>query len=640
MTTPTIGRLADKLAQSIHEDLASPLFRARERLRVFQGLRVTPTVTVDPEDGSMSFSFAAAAAPADIIATIERLLELPGQLAGDRHRRVVLVLDEFQEIVDIDPGLPRLMRSVFQRQPEVSHIYLGSRRHTLERIFNDENEPFWRSAKRTELGLIALDAFRPFIAERFETTGRAIDGAALDLVLSTSRGHPYATQELCYFLWQRSGDGGTATVADAQSAIADVLRSEDSHFASVWDNASTQQRVLLQALASEEGRPFSTEYRRRHGLPGTSSIQRALAQARGCRARLALRGPRVDQRAVSRPMVALEDRLKSRTAILRPMLRIAVLDDYQRRAREFADWDSLGPGADVMFFHEAIDRSALPATLADFDVLVLMRERTVFPREVLERLPNLQLLVTTGMRNASVDVDYLHQRGVSSQGPVVPARRRRRSAEHRGGGVGAHLRRPQARDDRGPGRARRDPGSSDLPRNLAGATLGLAGLGRLGGSMVAPARVFGMDVIAWSENLTDERTAELGVRKVSKAELLESSDVLSIHLVLSDRTRGLFGAADLALMKPTAVLINTSRGPIVDEPALIEALRTRQIAAAGLDVFDREPLPADHELLELENTVLLPHLGYVNEAALRTMYGQVVEDIAAFRAGAPIRVVD
>ena len=158
--------------------------------------------------------------------------------------------------------------------------------------------------------------------------------------------------------------------------------------------------------------------------------------------------------------------------------------------------------------------------------------------------------------------------------------------------------------------------------------------------MVAPARVFGMDVIAWSENLTDERTAELGVRKVSKAELLESSDVLSIHLVLSDRSRGLFGAADLALMKPTAVLINTSRGPIVDEPALIEALRTRQIAAAGLDVFDREPLPADHELLELENTVLLPHLGYVNEVALRTMYEQVVEDIAAFRDGAPIRVVD
>ena len=167
MTTPTPGRLADKLAQSIHEDLASRLFRARERLRVFQGLRVTPTVTVDPEDGSMSFSFTAAAAPADIMATIERLLELPGQLAGDRQRRVVLVLDEFQEIVGIDPGLPRLMRSVFQRQPEVSHIYLGSRRHTLRAdLQRRKNEPFWRSAKRTELGVIEPDAFRPFIAER------------------------------------------------------------------------------------------------------------------------------------------------------------------------------------------------------------------------------------------------------------------------------------------------------------------------------------------------------------------------------------------------------------------------------------------------------------------------------------------
>jgi hypothetical protein len=243
---------------------------------VFQGLRVTPTVTVNPEDGSMNFSFTASAPPGDIMATIERLLELPGQLAGERNRRVVLVLDEFQEIVGIDPGLPRVMRSVFQRQPEVAHVYLGSRRHTLEQIFNDENEPFWRSAKRTELGVIDPDAFRPFIVARFEQTGRAIDSAALKVVLETTRGHPYATQELCYFLWQRTGAGDAATPADAQSAIADVLRSEDSHFDSVWDNASTQQRVLLQALATEEGRPFAAEYRSQHGLPGTSSIQRAL----------------------------------------------------------------------------------------------------------------------------------------------------------------------------------------------------------------------------------------------------------------------------------------------------------------------------------------------------------------------------
>jgi phosphoglycerate dehydrogenase-like enzyme len=179
----------------------------------------------------------------------------------------------------------------------------------------------------------------------------------------------------------------------------------------------------------------------------------------------------------------------------------------------------------------------------------------------------------------------------------------------------------------------------DLPRNLAGATLGLAGLGRLGAAMVGPARAFGMDVIAWSENLTEARTAEVGVAKVSKDELLERADVLSIHLVLSDRTRGLFGAGDLALMKSSAVLVNTSRGPIVNERALIDALRSQSIAAAGLDVYDREPLPGDHELLALDNAVLLPHLGYVSEDSLRAMYAQVVEDIAAFVGGSPIRVL-
>jgi phosphoglycerate dehydrogenase-like enzyme len=179
----------------------------------------------------------------------------------------------------------------------------------------------------------------------------------------------------------------------------------------------------------------------------------------------------------------------------------------------------------------------------------------------------------------------------------------------------------------------------DLPRNLAGATLGLAGLGRLGSAMVGPARAFGMDVIAWSENLTEARTAEVGVAKVSKDELLERADVISIHLVLSDRTRGLFGAGDLALMKSSAVLINTSRGPIVDERALIEALQSQSIAGAGLDVYEREPLPPDHELLTIDNAVLLPHLGYVSEDSLRAMYTQVVEDIAAFIGGSPIRVL-
>jgi AAA+ ATPase superfamily predicted ATPase len=276
MTTPTLGRLADKLAQSIHEDVASPLFRARERLRVFQGLRVTPTVTVDPIDGSLSFSFSAAAGTAEITATIERLLELPGQLAGERDRPVVLVLDEFQEVVDIDDALPRLMRSVFQRQPEVSHIYLGSKRHTLEQLFNDQNEPFWRSAKRTELGVIDPVLFAPFILDRFANTAKAIDQEALDLVLATTAGHPYATQELCYFLWQRCAAKATATPEDVQAALADVLRSEDAHFTVIWERASSQQRVLLQALAAQEGHPLSGEYRRRHALPSVSSIQRAL----------------------------------------------------------------------------------------------------------------------------------------------------------------------------------------------------------------------------------------------------------------------------------------------------------------------------------------------------------------------------
>jgi uncharacterized protein len=276
MTTPTLGRLADKLAQTIHEDLASPLFRAKERLRVFQGLRVAPTVTVDADSGDLSFSFSPSAAAAHIVATMERLLEVPGELAGERNRRVVLVLDEFQEVVEIDPALPRLMRSVFQRQPEVSHIYLGSRRHTMERIFNDENEPFWRSAKRTELGVIAAEKFRPFIAKRFEQTGKAIDGAAIEIILATTRGHPYATQELCYFAWQLAATDRPATEEDIRSALADVLRSEDSHFSAVWDSASAQQRALLQSLAVEEGRPLTSEYRRRHGLPPTSSVQRAL----------------------------------------------------------------------------------------------------------------------------------------------------------------------------------------------------------------------------------------------------------------------------------------------------------------------------------------------------------------------------
>jgi phosphoglycerate dehydrogenase-like enzyme len=320
------------------------------------------------------------------------------------------------------------------------------------------------------------------------------------------------------------------------------------------------------------------------------------------------------------------------------VLTVAVLDDYQGRAREYADWASLEPGVEVEFMREPISRDALALTLAEFDVLVLMRERTAFPRSVLEELPNLKLLITTGMRNASVDVGYLRERGVTVCGtggaggaaPGVPS-----TAEVAWALILAVSKRVTVED-----RAiRSGHWQLGVPVNLAGTTLGLAGLGNLGAAMVGPARAFGMDVMAWSENLTEERAAAVGVRRVSKAELLSGADVLSIHLVLSERTRGLFQAADLALMKSAAVLINTSRGPIVDQLALIDALRNGTIAAAGLDVYDHEPLPAGHELAALDNVVLLPHLGYVSETGLRNMYGQVVEDIAAFRAGTPIRTI-
>jgi phosphoglycerate dehydrogenase-like enzyme len=316
------------------------------------------------------------------------------------------------------------------------------------------------------------------------------------------------------------------------------------------------------------------------------------------------------------------------------MTSIAVLDDYQGRARYLADWASLD--TDITYFSEPIDD--LASVLGNFEVLVLMRERTAFPREVLERLPRLKLVVTTGMANASLDVDFLVSQGVTVSGTGMgapPPGGVPSTAEVAWALILAISKRVTWEDEG----IRSGHWQLGMPRNLAGATLGLAGLGRLGGSMVAPARAFGMSVIAWSQNLTEERASELGVERVSKEALLERADVLSIHLVLSERTRGLFQAVDLARMKRDAVLINTSRGPIVDESALIDALKTRRIAAAGLDVFDHEPLPAGHELRSLDNTVVLPHLGYVSEAGLRSMYEQVVEDIAAYFGGHPLRTL-
>ena len=320
------------------------------------------------------------------------------------------------------------------------------------------------------------------------------------------------------------------------------------------------------------------------------------------------------------------------------MISVAVLDDYQRRAPELADWASLGSEVRVEFFADTMTQTELPARLARFDVLVLMRERTGLGRDVLEQLPQLRLVITTGMGNAALDVGYLHERGVPVCGTGM-----RGVAE---GGVPTTVEVAWALifaiakrvtiEDRALRSGRWQRG---LPIELAGRTLGLAGLGRLGGAMVGPARAFGMDVIAWSENLTTERASEFGVERVSREVLLGSSDFLSIHLKLSDRTRGLFGAPELSRMQSTAALINTSRGPIVEEGALVDALRDGTIAAAGLDVFDLEPLPDGHPLTLLPNVVLLPHLGYVTEHGLRAMYGEVVQDIAGWRAGTPLREI-
>jgi uncharacterized protein len=280
MTTPTKEKLAEKLAKAIHDDIASPLLRAKERLRVFSGLRIAPVVTVDPEDGSFGFTFATGRSRDDIDATLEHLLQLPGRLGGERDRRVALVLDEFQEVVDIDPHLPKIMRAVFQEQPEVAHVYLGSKRHMMQRIFNDANEPFWRSAKAMELGPIAARDFRRFIEGRFADTDRSVDTGVVDRVLEITRGHPYATQELCYFLWEAAA-GRTADDLALDEALVKVLRSEHAHFSLIWDRAATTQRQLLQALAVEPGRPYSGDYRARHGLPAVSSIQRAIEALTG-----------------------------------------------------------------------------------------------------------------------------------------------------------------------------------------------------------------------------------------------------------------------------------------------------------------------------------------------------------------------
>lgn len=277
MTTPTKERLAAALAASIYENIASPLERAWEKAAApFRRLRVQPAINLDPETGAVAFTFSTTREPADVDATLEQLLELPAELGAERGRRTALVFDEFQEVVDIDPRLPKLMRAIFQRQPEVAHVYLGSKRHIMDRIFNDENEPFWRSAKPIELSPIDPELFSPFIAERLQATGRVPDPAAIERLLALTGGHPHATQELAYFLWEQTPPGEAASVERLEAALGAVLRSEHSHFSLLWEEASTVQRLVLQALAREPGHPQTKAYRDRHGLPSAASVQQAL----------------------------------------------------------------------------------------------------------------------------------------------------------------------------------------------------------------------------------------------------------------------------------------------------------------------------------------------------------------------------
>ena len=313
---------------------------------------------------------------------------------------------------------------------------------------------------------------------------------------------------------------------------------------------------------------------------------------------------------------------------------VAILDDYRTVAQQMADWSQLPSGVNVQFFHDHIaDEDRLVERLKNFQVVMGMRERTPFPRSVLDRLPELRLLITAGMRNAVFDVPAATELGIVVSGT---------------GGVGEGpteltwglilaLARQIPQEDR---LTREGNWGTTVGVGLKDKTLGLLGLGHIGSLVATVGTAFGMNIIAWSQNLTSERAAECGASLVDKETLFKDSDVLSVHVQLSDRTRGLVGERELSLMKPTSYLINISRGPIVDEASMIQALTRGTIAGAGLDTFDIEPLPTDHPLLGLSNTVLTPHLGYVTVDGYRVRYTQVVEDIRAFTSGESIRVLN
>ena len=315
-------------------------------------------------------------------------------------------------------------------------------------------------------------------------------------------------------------------------------------------------------------------------------------------------------------------------------MKLAILDDYQGTAKDLADWSELPAGTEVEFFQDHIvEEDQLVERLKDFDLVMGMRERTPFTRSILSRLPKLRLLITTGRRNASFDMAAASELGITVCGT-------------NGGGEGpteltwglilAMLRHIPEEEQR----SRAGSWGTTVGVGVKGKTLGLIGLGHIGSLVARVAVAFDMNIIAWSQNLTAERAKECGAALVNKETLFKESDIVSVHLVLSDRSRGLVGASDLALMKPSAYLVNISRGPIVDEKALIDVLERRAIAGAALDTFDVEPLPKDHPLFKTPNTLICPHLGYVIDDSYQSFYAGVIENVRAFVSGEPVRTIN
>jgi phosphoglycerate dehydrogenase-like enzyme len=315
--------------------------------------------------------------------------------------------------------------------------------------------------------------------------------------------------------------------------------------------------------------------------------------------------------------------------------RVAVLDDYQGVALEMADWSSLGESVEVTVFRDHVsDPDELVRRLEHFDIITAMRERTPFPRTILERLPKLRLLVTSGPVNAAIDIDAARELGIVVSGTVgrngIPG-----TVELTWALILASAR-SLVRED---ALVRAGGWQRGVGTVLSGRTLGIVGLGNLGSRMIPVARAFGMGVTAWSRNLSKERAAELNVTALDHDQFFKTADVVTVHLKFSPQSAGYIGRNELSLMKPTAFLVNTSRGPLVDEDALIEALESGSIAGAGLDVYNVEPLPAEHRLRSLPNVVLSPHMGYVTQQTYRDYFGGYVESIASYLQGSPIRVL-